>query len=308
MLLVLRALGVSRAVAAVIALLYALIPSVSSAYWILSVMTTQVYLIVYLLMFVAARQLRRKQPEVERGYRAPALTLLCVVGFLASAAAIVIGFVPPSQFGDSNAGVYVAIILGGTVLIGLLPPWLFLKLRKPGWKQDEAAAAEAAPAAAEPVPPPAQEPAPAVSEPASSGGGHRRLYWILAGVVAVLVVVGLLTYNAGKNNQEAKQKAQELTQKFEAAGLPVPADLESITRSLGTDGGVVCDNPANALGKATLYDQLTNGADFVGRRPVRVDRRILVGEALILQTYCPDKLEKYQKTINDLKTARTVKP
>ncbi len=39
-----------------IALLYALVPSVSSAYWILSVMTTQVYLVVYLLMFVAARQ------------------------------------------------------------------------------------------------------------------------------------------------------------------------------------------------------------------------------------------------------------
>ena len=51
-----------------IALLYALVPSVSSAYWILSVMTTQIYLIVYLLMFVAAVKLRRNQPDVERGY------------------------------------------------------------------------------------------------------------------------------------------------------------------------------------------------------------------------------------------------
>src|SRR6476619_7041269 len=87
-------LVVQGGITTVIALLYALIPSVSSAYWILSVMTTQVYLIVYLLMFVAARRLRKTQPEVERGYRAPWLGLLCVVGFLASAAAIVIGFVP----------------------------------------------------------------------------------------------------------------------------------------------------------------------------------------------------------------------
>jgi amino acid transporter len=43
--------------------LYALVPSVSSAYWILSVMTTQVYLVMYLLMFVAAVQLRRKRPR-----------------------------------------------------------------------------------------------------------------------------------------------------------------------------------------------------------------------------------------------------
>jgi amino acid transporter len=101
-------------------------------------MTTQVYLIVYLLMFIAAVKLRRAQPDVKRGYKAPALTLLCVVGFLASSAAILIGFVPPSQFENGSTGAYVALILGGTVLLGLLPPWLFLKFRKPSWKTADA--------------------------------------------------------------------------------------------------------------------------------------------------------------------------
>jgi amino acid transporter len=133
-------LATQGAVTTVIALLYALIPSVSSAYWILSVMTTQVYLVVYLLMFVAAARLRRTQPNVERGYKAPALTFLCVLGFVASAAAIVIGFVPPSQFESGNAAVYGLIILAGTVLIGLLPPWLFLRLRTPSWKTTTAEA------------------------------------------------------------------------------------------------------------------------------------------------------------------------
>ena len=130
-------LAVQGGVTTVIALLYALVPSVSSAYWILSVMTTQVYLVMYLLMFVAARNLRRTQPEVERGYTAPMLGFLCIVGFVASAAAIVIGFVPPSQFESGNAAAYVALILGGTGLIGLLPPYLFLRARKPGWKSAE---------------------------------------------------------------------------------------------------------------------------------------------------------------------------
>jgi amino acid transporter len=128
------------AITTVIALMYALIPDVSSAYWILSVMTTQVYLIVYLLMFVAAVRLRRTQPDVTRGYKAPALSFLCVVGFLASAAAIIIGFVPPSQFENGSTGAYVALILGGTVLLGLLPPWLFLRLRKPSWASKDAEA------------------------------------------------------------------------------------------------------------------------------------------------------------------------
>jgi putative glutamate/gamma-aminobutyrate antiporter len=131
----LNILVVQGAVTTMIALLYALVPSVSSAYWILSVMTTQIYLIVYLLMFISARNLRKRQPDVKRGYTAPALTFLCVVGFLASIAAIVIGFVPPSQFENNSAGVYALVILAGTALLGLLPPYLFLRFRKPSWKQ-----------------------------------------------------------------------------------------------------------------------------------------------------------------------------
>jgi len=117
-----------------IALLYAFIPDVSSAYWILSVITTQVYLVVYLLMFVAAVRLRRSQPDHPRGYRAPVLVLLCTVGLLASVAAMAIGFVPSSQFGGGSPITYIAIVAGGLVIVGLLIPYLFLKLRKPSWQ------------------------------------------------------------------------------------------------------------------------------------------------------------------------------
>ncbi|MFD6064867.1 APC family permease [Rhodococcus wratislaviensis] len=124
-------------VTTVIALLYAFIPDVSSAYWIFSVITTQVYLIMYLLMFVAAVRLRRKAPDHPRGYRAPMLVGLCGVGFAASLAALLIGFIPPSQFSSGNAGVYVLIVAGGALGLGLLVPYLFYKSRKPSWKQPE---------------------------------------------------------------------------------------------------------------------------------------------------------------------------
>ncbi|WP_327170557.1 APC family permease [Streptomyces sp. NBC_01336] len=129
-------------VTTIIALMYALIPNVSDVYWIFSTITTQVYLVVYLLMFVAALRLRKLQPDHPRGYRAPALGLLCVVGWLASAAALLIGFVPPSQFGNGSTWAYVGIIGGGLVILGLIVPWAFLKLRKPGWQTTEAATAE----------------------------------------------------------------------------------------------------------------------------------------------------------------------
>jgi amino acid transporter len=93
-----------------------------------------VYLIMYLLMFVAAVRLRRSDPEHPRGYRAPILVGLCGVGFAASLAALLIGFVPPSQFGDGNPAVYLLVVGGGALGLGLLVPYLFYRARKPSWK------------------------------------------------------------------------------------------------------------------------------------------------------------------------------
>ncbi len=130
----LRILAAQGTVITLIALLYAFIPGVSSAYWIFAALATQVYLIMYVLMFIAAMRLRRSQPDRARGYRTPALGLLCVVGVVSSAAAFVIGFVPPAQFGHSNPLVYAVLILAGIMAVGILPPLLMDRFRKPGWQ------------------------------------------------------------------------------------------------------------------------------------------------------------------------------
>jgi glutamate:GABA antiporter len=97
-------------------------------------MATQVYLIMYVLMFIAAIKLRRSRPDHPRGYRAPALRLLCLLGAVSSVAALVIGFIPPAQFGHVNPVTYAVLILAGILAIGILPPLLMDRLRKPGWK------------------------------------------------------------------------------------------------------------------------------------------------------------------------------
>ena len=62
---------------------------------------------------------------------------LCGVGFAASLAALLVGFVPPSQFGGGNPLVYFLIVGGGALGLGLLVPFLFYRLRKPSWKLPE---------------------------------------------------------------------------------------------------------------------------------------------------------------------------
>jgi amino acid transporter len=130
-----RILAAQGVVITLIALLYAFIPTISRAYWIFAAMATQVYLIMYVLMFIAALRLRRTRPDHARGYRAPALALLCLLGGASSVAAFVIGFVAPSQLGHQSPLTYAGLILGGILLIGLIPPLLLYRFRRPGWKQ-----------------------------------------------------------------------------------------------------------------------------------------------------------------------------
>ena len=127
-------LAAQAVVITVIALLYAFIPTVSSAYWIFAALATQVYLITYVLMFVAAVRLRRAQPDHPRGYRAPALSQLCMVGGLSSVIAFMIGFVSPSQLGHTSPLVYAVLIAAGILALGVLPPLLLHRFRKPAWK------------------------------------------------------------------------------------------------------------------------------------------------------------------------------
>lgn len=138
-----------------------------------------------------------------------------------------------------------------------------------------------------------------MSAPETTGPDNRWIYWGLAVILVALAIFGLIAYDAAQDDQEAQEKAQQLTQKLEQAGLTPPADIDIIVATLGNDGGAVCDNPANALGKAILADQLTNGASFVGRRPVIADERFVLGEALILDTYCPEELEEFRDDVVD---------
>jgi hypothetical protein len=140
-----------------------------------------------------------------------------------------------------------------------------------------------------------------------SDTGDRTVFWIIGGVAVLLAIVGIFTYSSNQQTEEARQLAAELTQKFEAAGLDAPESQVILVRSLGTDGGAVCENPANALGRALLFDNLTNGADFVGRRPVIADSNVVRGELLILDTYCPDEVEEFRDKFDDLKFDDTVK-
>ncbi|HET8926687.1 MAG TPA: amino acid:proton antiporter, partial [Microbacterium sp.] len=58
-----------------------------------------------------------------------------------SLSALLVGFVPPSQFGGGSPWIYLLIVGGGALGLGLLVPFLFYRFRKASWKQPVAAEA-----------------------------------------------------------------------------------------------------------------------------------------------------------------------
>ncbi|QIG40610.1 amino acid permease [Microbacterium sp. 4R-513] len=116
----------------VLAVLFAIVPSVQSVFWVFSAMAVQLYLIMYMIMFLAAMRLRRTHPDVQRGFRVPAMPLFGWVGFFASLLAFLIGFVEPSS---STMGQpwYSLLLVAGIVVLGVWP-FILYAVRKPSWK------------------------------------------------------------------------------------------------------------------------------------------------------------------------------
>jgi amino acid transporter len=120
------------------ALAFLFMPSVNTSYWMLTALTTQLTVMMYILMLTAAIRLRYSQPNVERAYRVPGgkywgMWIVAGMGILGSVLGFLIGFVPPSGVSHWSTPIYVLAMFVGIVLCSI-PPFLADIFKKPNWK------------------------------------------------------------------------------------------------------------------------------------------------------------------------------
>ena len=119
-------------------LLFVYMPTASSAYWILTVLVAQVYIVMYLLMFAAAIKLRYKRPNVPRAYRIPGgmigVWVISGLGILSSIFALIIGFFPPAQIATGSSTFYIGFLSVGMLLV-CAGPSIILIFKKPSWEK-----------------------------------------------------------------------------------------------------------------------------------------------------------------------------
>lgn len=115
-------------------------PRISSGFWMLTALSAQSYLVMYILMFISALVLRYKRPGIERPYSVPfkrkGMWVLTCMGVLASVFAILLSFVPPTNLKVGNTVTYVLILAGGLFVMCALPLWIHL-FKKKKWTLKE---------------------------------------------------------------------------------------------------------------------------------------------------------------------------
>jgi glutamate:GABA antiporter len=133
-------LWIQGAVGTLFALLFLFEPTISTSYWILSALTTQLLVIMYVLMFAAVIRLRYTQPDRPRPYKIPGgligVWIMAGLGVAGCVFAFYVGFVPPSQISTGNHTLYICLMLLFTALLAL-PPVVISRFRKDSWKADK---------------------------------------------------------------------------------------------------------------------------------------------------------------------------
>jgi putative glutamate/gamma-aminobutyrate antiporter len=113
-------------------------PSVSSSFWMLIAMTSQLYLLMYILMFISGIVLRYKKKDRFRAYRIPfkniGMWVIGTIGIIGSIFGFFVGFIPPSQMPTTNIIIYESFLLLGLIIF-LATPFLILEWQKRKEKQ-----------------------------------------------------------------------------------------------------------------------------------------------------------------------------
>lgn len=124
------------ALSSLFALLFLFVPTVNTGYWMLTALTTQLVLMMYMQVFASAIRLRYTEPGVDRPYKIPGgkpgIWIVGGIGLIGCMFGFVLGFVPPTGVKHWATPAYVAAMALGIVITSA-PPFIIEKVKKQSW-------------------------------------------------------------------------------------------------------------------------------------------------------------------------------
>jgi amino acid transporter len=123
--------------------IFVLLPGgVNSAFWMLLALTTTVYIVMYVLMYLAAIKLRYSQPHVKRAFNVPGgkagMWIISGWGIASMIIIFVLALQPPTQASVEAISLvaFEALMIVGTIGVVTVPQLIYWK-RKQSWKSKE---------------------------------------------------------------------------------------------------------------------------------------------------------------------------
>ncbi len=120
----------------VFALLFLFVPSINTGYWMLTALTTQLVLLMYMQVFASAIRLRYAEPNTARPYKIPGgkvgIWIVGGIGLIGCMFGFVMGFIPPTGVKHWATPIYVSAMLLGIVITSA-PPFIVEKVKKRSW-------------------------------------------------------------------------------------------------------------------------------------------------------------------------------
>lgn len=118
-----------------VAMVFVIVPSVDTAFLLLTSAAVILYGAMYLMLFAAAIRLRYSEPGTSRPYRVPGgrqwgIWLVAGTGFVTTLACVFIGLLPPGS--GIAEGVYAPVTLAILVMMIVFPQLLY-RWRRPTW-------------------------------------------------------------------------------------------------------------------------------------------------------------------------------
>lgn len=119
----------------IICLLLELVPSVQAYYWLLTALSTQIYSLMYLMMFFAALKLKLTNKESTRNnedFNIPGgkfgMVFVCILGIVGTISCVIVGFIPPDNLYE-NPFEFIQM-LSICFVLSIVPVVLFIIYRR----------------------------------------------------------------------------------------------------------------------------------------------------------------------------------
>ena len=128
-------------VVSLVAIVYVVVPDVNNSFFMVLILTTILYSIVYIFIILAELILKYKKPDVHRAFTIPGgktgMWITCILAFIGVFLTIAVSFIPPISVPESGRMMYILFQVIGTIIC-FISPLIIYAFKKDSWKKSNA--------------------------------------------------------------------------------------------------------------------------------------------------------------------------